>query len=745
MKAVKRVRKSRALRANAQGRFSHRLLVAAAVLLGVFSTLAAVAALAAAPLFAYIAGSLPSVSELPAMFDPVTGSLLQPTRLYDRTGQHLLLELEPATAPRAFVDALANENLRDAFVASQDPDFWGDTSGNLLDLDSGPRGIAQQLVARLLLASEPDGWAKTIRARLLAADAIAAYGRDAILNWALNSAYFGHWAFGVESASQLYFAKPAAQLSLAEAALLAAVAQAPALNPHDTPELAIEYQRLVLAAIRDQGMISDLEFTLAFEQPLTFTQLGAPPPGHLQSTLAQLEAALGRERIVLGSLDVTTTIDAGLQTDMEALLAGASAVVLDPANGRVIAAVGEINADVEIDPAALLPFEYLGAFANGRAPADLVWAPGPITTRAALASSNAVAAAQLVQTSSDAVLQATGIDSDEASLIDLGRAYGMLSQNGNLVEAEPSYILFAANTDGQVELDLTRATPTTPISPELTYLVTDVLRDASARTGSLGDLLKSVPYPVALQPSNKAGDFLIGYSPQRVVAVWNEGGVDAELWRQLFEAAHANLPTRDWQVPGGLTSLMVCVPSGQLPDGDCPSVRREWFIAGTEPIEGDALYERIAINAANNTLATVFSPEAFVEERSFLVVPPEAAAWARRAGVETPPTDYDTVVAFGGQLGAVSIARPSNFAEVSGLITIRAVLGANADHYDIQIGEGLRPSQWTLLTENDAGSVRSVVTEWDASGLVGAWTIQLQVWDEDGLLSRVYAIVTLSN
>jgi hypothetical protein len=746
VKALKQVRDSRAARANAKRRFSHRFLLAAAILLGALSMLAALAALAAAPLFAYITGSMPAVTDLPAMFDPATGSLLQPTRFFDRTGEHMLLELQPPSAPRSFVNALANESLQDAFVASQDPDFWTSADNIWLDLDSRPRGIAEQLTARLLLAREPDSWAKTIRARLLAADAVATYGHEALLNWTVNSATFGHWTFGIESASQLYFAKPAAQLTLAEAALLAAVAQAPALNPHDTPELAIEYQRLVLAAMRDQGMISDLEFTQAYEQPLAFTQPSASGlSGFLQSALTQIENALGRERVLLGGLNVTTTLDTDVQAAMESLLAGtaAAALVLDAPNGRVVAAVGAYDDPRSLDASALLPFEYLSIFASGRSPADLVWSPGPMTTRQALASSNTSTIAQVIALGTAA--EAVGLSSEESSLLRISRAYGLLSQNGNLTQAEPSLILFAANETGQIELDLTHANITTPVSAELAFLVTDVLKDASARSGALGDLLQSLHYPAALMPGDEAGVILIGYSPLRVVAIWDQSGVDLELWRQLFDATHAQLPLRDWQVPAGLTSLMVCVPSGQLPDDDCPAVRREWFVAGTEPVENDTLYQRVAINAANNTLATVFTPQSFIEERSFLIVPPESASWARRAGVETPPEDYDTVVAFSGQLGAVSIARPINFSEVSGAVAIRAVLGTNAEYFDIQVGKGLRPNKWTLLTEDDAGSIRSVVTEWDTSGLEGAWTIQLQVWDEDGLLSRAYAIVTLNN
>ena len=66
------------------------------------------------------------------------------------------------------------------------------------------------------------------------------------MEWYLNSTYFGRLAYGAEQAARLYLGKPVSQLNLAECALLAAVAQAPSLNPLDAPEAALTRQKQVL-------------------------------------------------------------------------------------------------------------------------------------------------------------------------------------------------------------------------------------------------------------------------------------------------------------------------------------------------------------------------------------------------------------------------------------------------------------------------------------------------------------------
>ncbi|MEX1247529.1 MAG: transglycosylase domain-containing protein [Anaerolineales bacterium] len=763
LKIVEIGERRKARRRAQRAAFGHRLLRLAAIALGVVSVAAALLAAAAFPFYAYVTHGLPPAARLEQLMDPNSGELLQPTRFYDRTGQQLLLSLEPQGSPRSFV-VNGNRDLLDAFLSSQDPDFWARPGNSLLDFDSGPIGLAEELVARLLLPDDADGWMKTLRARLLATEVEARYGRAQILTWALNSTYFGHWAFGIESASQLYFGKSSVSLSLAESALLAAVAEAPALNPIDAPELAIEYQRLVLSAMRDQRLITDKEFSSAFGEQLVFSSESSAPVSEASEftdlALEQLEQELGLQRIQLGGMKVITTMDYSLQQEASALLAGGGleAAVLDPMNGQILALVGAMTSH----PAErmLTPFAYLQLFAQGQAPASLLWTRhGPTTLRAALAAAELLPAQDDVPLSSRVaeLFGITGAGSNESlgewSVLNAAMAYGPLANRGLLVGREfdgsirPTAVLFAG--DAQDGVLLNWITPSLQVftSPELAALVTDVLADGSVRPATApapAGLGRPFAFLQTLEQDSQA--WQVGYSPQRVVVLWAQSA-DAlgELLTGLFEAAHRGLLVKNWELPSGLTNVIVCVPSGQLPDDDCPQTRREWFLAGSEPTEFDSLYQRIAINTLNGNLATVFTPEEFIEERVFLMVPASARSWARAAGVELPPEDYDAVPYFAGQGSGVSILEPGPFTEVNGTVEITGLFGAGVITYDVQVGQGLRAEEWLMVAEGEVDAGNQVTVEWDTSGLSGLWSIQLQASDGEGNLVRAYSAVTITN
>ncbi|MBA4379698.1 MAG: hypothetical protein C0393_03280, partial [Anaerolinea sp.] len=200
----------------------------------IVSALAAVAILAVALAYADITRDLPPVETLPVLLDPQNGLLRQPTRLYDRSGAHLIAVLAPEDAPRRFLAyPQIPKALIDATLVLADPDFWehpGYLTDGWRDPDSHPT-LAQKLVADLLLWDEPPAPRRALRERILAAQITARYGREQVLEWYLNSANYGKYAYGIEAAARLYFDKSAASLDLSEAALLASVSQAPALNP----------------------------------------------------------------------------------------------------------------------------------------------------------------------------------------------------------------------------------------------------------------------------------------------------------------------------------------------------------------------------------------------------------------------------------------------------------------------------------------------------------------------------------
>src|SRR5262249_49844320 len=152
------------------------------------------------------------------------------TRVYDRTGQHLLTVFGSSDSPRHYLPLSAQNPqhlpgfLAQATVAVAQPDFWtspGYTISGWQDADLHPT-IAQKLVSDLLLYDEPPSLRRALRERILAAQITSRYGRSQILEWYLNDLDYGHLAFGADAAAQLYFGKSVTELSPSESAMLAA-------------------------------------------------------------------------------------------------------------------------------------------------------------------------------------------------------------------------------------------------------------------------------------------------------------------------------------------------------------------------------------------------------------------------------------------------------------------------------------------------------------------------------------------
>jgi len=381
-----------------------------------------------ASLFAGLTDDLPSIESLPDMFDPQDGWLLEPTRLYARNGQDVILTLENPGIRRRFlqIDPLLPEHFSPYLVQSTlalyDPGFWVHPGFDLRHLsDPEPRTIAERLGLELLLEGEPPDARRALRMRFLAGQIVATYGRTRVLEWFLNSAFYGHLAYGADSAAQLYLGKPASQLTLAESAQLLAAYESPALNPLDAPIAARERQRSVLERLLAAGAINRQEFEQAVQNQPVFRQPAAEQEqiGRAFARLALEQAAeqMGRRRVERGGLHILTTLDWDLQQQLECTVTAqlrrlsgqgddlpencpagrllptlssdsrfypadlrAGAVLLDVESGQVLALLGETTQQGEKEflptgqPGSLLtPFVALAGFARGMSPASLMW------------------------------------------------------------------------------------------------------------------------------------------------------------------------------------------------------------------------------------------------------------------------------------------------------------------------------------------------------------------------------------
>jgi membrane peptidoglycan carboxypeptidase len=410
----------------------HRLGIGGFACGSIFVLLLAIGLVMLGVAYANLTAGLPSVAQLPVMLDPNRGIRMQPTRLYDRTGEHLLLVLENPGIPRRYLPLdpgypqHISPYLVQVTIALYDPHFWSHPGFRWDDLlDPQPQTLPEYLVDDLLLESEPFGLRRTLRMRLLAAQLVAAYGRSQVLEWYFNSAYYGHLAYGADSAARLYLGKSAAQLNLIEAALLASIVEAPALNPLDTPAAALERHDEVLNRLLAMGVINVDERVDSIKNPLKLVEAVAEPaqiaPAFNRMVLEQLAARYGRSQVERGGLQVITSLDYELQLQftctvqvqlmrlegestlpampgdrsceaarlLPALPAGvevmeealaASGVLLDIDSGQVLALIGDSSAALQggelsgRQPGSLLsPFLAVAGFARGISPASLVW------------------------------------------------------------------------------------------------------------------------------------------------------------------------------------------------------------------------------------------------------------------------------------------------------------------------------------------------------------------------------------
>ena len=376
--------------------------------------------------YANLTRDLPSVEILPLLLNPPDGALLEPTRIFDRTGTHILYTFAPNDLPRRYIP-LGEQNpqhipqpLSQAVVAMADANFWRHSGYAINGWDNPDLHltIAQKLVYDLLLYNEPPTIQRAIRERILAAQITARYGRSQILEWYLNYTHFGRHAYGVDSAARLYFGKSATDLTLAESAMLAAVSQSPSLNPLDAPQVAVQRGREAIYVLRSLGTESEVDIQTALAETPTIQP--APPSTPLPDeaftnlVLSQLDARFPRARIERGGLTITTTLDYDLQGQAScvteifaARLAGlsepetqcgaarflpslppditiadssTSALILDPNTGQILAVVGETFQAHETPlitihkPGSMLDaFVYLTGFTRGLSPASLIW------------------------------------------------------------------------------------------------------------------------------------------------------------------------------------------------------------------------------------------------------------------------------------------------------------------------------------------------------------------------------------
>ncbi|MHB9002490.1 MAG: transglycosylase domain-containing protein [Coriobacteriia bacterium] len=257
------------------------------------------------------------------------------------------------------------QDLRDAVVAIEDERFYThngvDTQAivRALRANSGNGGISQggstitQQLVKILFTDGERTLSRKVREALLAYELESRADKDDVLQAYLNTVYFGHGSYGVESAAQRYFNTSASSLRLAQSATLAAVIQSPGrFSPINAPEEVVARRNLVLEKMREQGLITGEEERAAREEPLEIAEpkdIPAVAPYFVEYVKQQLIDTLGAEAVFEGGLRVYTTLDPVLQASAEkagATVLGGSGdpeyavVSIDYTTGHVVAMVG---------------------------------------------------------------------------------------------------------------------------------------------------------------------------------------------------------------------------------------------------------------------------------------------------------------------------------------------------------------------------------------------------------------------
>ena len=228
--------------------------------------------------------------------------------------------------------------LRNAFVATEDKrfyqhhgvDFYRMPGAILTDIRrrsfaEGFSTITMQLARNIFpeRLSREKSVLRKLKEIKVARAIEARYSKDKILELYLNQIPLGNGAFGVETASQRYFGKSARDLNLAEMATLAGLPKAPErYNPRRSPERAIQRRNTVLEVMREQGVISDADASLAKAYPMQLarkSEAGDVAPYFVEWIRQQLEQQFG-QRLYEQGLKVYTTLDVDLQSAAERAL-----------------------------------------------------------------------------------------------------------------------------------------------------------------------------------------------------------------------------------------------------------------------------------------------------------------------------------------------------------------------------------------------------------------------------------------
>lgn len=340
--------------------------------------------------------------------------IAQSTKIYDRTGEHLLYEIF-ADQKRTMVEFdKIPKQLINAVVATEDTAFYEHKGIRPLSiirsvvygligksrLGSGASTLTQQLVKNAILTNERT-YTRKIKEIILSIRLEQKYSKDQILKIYFNEIPYGSTNYGVESAAHSYFNKSVSELNLEEIATLAGLPKAP--STYINNKTALKKRRdFVLERMFEEGYITRQEADETQAKPVSLSQEFGKiqAPHFVLYVKEQLVEMFGEQMVDTGGLKVITTLDWDKQqaaeqavkeesdkTFAESEANNASLVAIDPKTGQILAMIGsrdfyDDKIDGQFNVATLgkrqpgssfKPIVYAAAFEKGYTPDTLLF------------------------------------------------------------------------------------------------------------------------------------------------------------------------------------------------------------------------------------------------------------------------------------------------------------------------------------------------------------------------------------
>lgn len=341
----------------------------------------------------------------------------QTTKFWDRKHEKVLYEVYGDKNRSLIAFDQMPTNVKQATISIEDKDFYKHGAFSVFGIGraftgvltrtnrGGGSTITQQYVKNALLTDQRS-LSRKIKELILAIEIEQRYSKDEILKLYLNEIPYGSQAYGIQTAAKTYFNKDAKDLTLDEAATLAAMPQAPSYYSPYGPntDALIARRNVVLTRMEEQGYITEQQMkdakatnTLAKIQPRQSRFAGVTAPHFVLYVQDLLSEKYGELKVTEGGLDVTTTIDLDKQKAAEEAIAdniatvrrlgGSNAALTagDPKTGQILAMVGSYDfsdpdfgavnvATAKRQPgSSFKPFAYATLFSKNYGPGSTVY------------------------------------------------------------------------------------------------------------------------------------------------------------------------------------------------------------------------------------------------------------------------------------------------------------------------------------------------------------------------------------